>query len=652
MKKLSILALAAVGILFAACSSDKDVADQGSQDPFKGREGGFIKVGINLPVQPQVSTRAWEEADGVEPTLDDGLDTEYAVDNCILLLFEGTTEADATLKQVETVTDFSNFRDTPNQITTSATKTVELLSAPSSNLYAMAVVNGKGVIEQGTDKTKVKYVNALGTLTEASGITLTDLQKGLVHYNTEGQRFIYTKAGDNNKYFFMTNAVLSLEQGGTVKPATGAGKLHTLAPVDATRIYQTKAEADAASALPSCDIYVERGVAKVTIEGETGTDYLSITGLKDGNGTAKTGKATILLWAIDNKNESSYVVRNASPFAGWDLISFGNPQVDGYRFIGANPVDVGQSTKVANTGYRTYWAIDPNYGSDWADGQFITTPIGEYSPAVGKNAPQYCYENTFPVEKQQHNQTTRVVFKVKLTPEPAAGEDDDFYTIGVDKMTMFTLDDVKKKFAAALMSNTTFTTWLTTNCTANPITYEHIDLNVTANAYNVLTLTSVTIKESYRKTGSTGVFDEATVISTVSAQVGKVTKYEDGYAFYQLRIKHFGDDLTPWNNGEYTDPAPKESSIDDIYPTTPGRDANYLGRYGMVRNNWYTIRLGAIAKIGSATVPEVNRDKPTTPDPDDPENPEHPDDELEEAYIKARVNILSWAKRVQNWNLK
>lgn len=652
MKKLSILALAAVGILFAACSSDKDVADQGSQDPFKGREGGFIKVGINLPVQPQVSTRAWEEADGVEPTLDDGLDTEYAVDNCILLLFEGTTEADATLKQVETVTDFSNFRDTPNQITTSATKTVELLSAPSSNLYAMAVVNGKGVIEQGTDKTKVKYVNALGTLTEASGITLTDLQKGLVHYNTEGQRFIYTKAGDNNKYFFMTNAVLSLEQGGTVKPATGAGKLHTLAPVDATRIYQTKAEADAASALPSCDIYVERGVAKVTIEGETGTDYLSITGLKDGNGTPKTGKATILLWAIDNKNESSYVVRNASPFAGWDLISFGNPQVDGYRFIGANPVDVGQSTKVANTGYRTYWAIDPNYGSDWAADQFITTPIREYSSAVGKTAPQYCYENTFPVEKQQHNQTTRVVFKVKLTPEPAAGEDDDFYTIGVDKMTMFTLDDVKKKFAAALMSNTIFTTWLTTNCTANPITYEHIDLNVTANAYNVLTLTSVTIKESYRKTGSTGVFDDATVISTVSAQVGKVTKYEDGYAFYQLRIKHFGDDLTPWNNGEYTDPAPKESSIDDIYPRTPGRDANYLGRYGMVRNNWYTIRLGAIAKIGSATVPEVNRDKPTTPEPDDPENPEHPDDELEEAYIKARVNILSWAKRVQNWNLK
>lgn len=647
MKKLSILALAAVGLLVGACTSDKDVADQGSQDPFKGREGGFIKVGINLPVQPQVSTRAWEES--AAGTLDDGLATEYAVDNCILLLFEGTTEADATLKQVETVTDFSNFTDDPNQITTSATKTVELLSAPSSNLYALAVVNGKNVIEQGTGNTTVKIIDGQGAFTEKSGITLADLQTSLVHYNTEGQRFIYEK--DSKKYFFMTNAVLSLEQGGTVEPATAAGKLHTLAPVDATRIYQTKAEADAASAAPSCDIYVERGVAKVTIEGEGEDDYLSITGLKDGNGNAKTGKATILLWAIDNKNESSYVVRNASPFVGWKLKSFGSAQVDEYRFIGANPVDGGQTTKVTDTGYRTYWAIDPNYNTAWAAGLFITTPINEYSNAVGTSAPQYCYENTFSVEYQQHNQTTRVVFKVKLTPEPQAGEDDDFYTIGVDKKTMFTLNDVKKKFAAALMSNSTFTTWLTDNCTENPITYEHIDLNVTANDYNVLTLTSVTIKDQYRKTGSNGEFDDATAISTVSAQVGKVSKYEDGYAFYQLRIKHFGDDLTPWNTTEYQT-APKEAGINDIYPIDDRRDANYLGRYGMVRNNWYTIRLGAIAKIGSATVPVVNRDKPDTPDPDDPENPEHPDDELEEAYIKARVNILSWAKRVQNWNLK
>jgi hypothetical protein len=57
----------------------------------------------------------------------------------------------------------------------------------------------------------------------------------------------------------------------------------------------------------------------------------------------------------------------------------------------------------------------------------------------------------------------------------------------------------------------------------------------------------------------------------------------------------------------------------------------------MVRNNWYDIQLGEILKVGSSTVPTL---------------PGTPDDELDELYIKARINILSWAKRTQSWNLK
>ena len=100
MKKFSFLALAAVGLLFGACASDTEVSDK-AQDPFKGREGGFIKVGISLPVQPQVSTRAWEES--ATGTLDDGLNDEFKVKDCILLLFEGADESTATLKQVDNI---------------------------------------------------------------------------------------------------------------------------------------------------------------------------------------------------------------------------------------------------------------------------------------------------------------------------------------------------------------------------------------------------------------------------------------------------------------------------------------------------------------------------------------------------------------------
>ena len=47
MKKFSFLALAAVGLLFAACSSDKDVADEATTS-LNGNEG-FVGIAISLP---------------------------------------------------------------------------------------------------------------------------------------------------------------------------------------------------------------------------------------------------------------------------------------------------------------------------------------------------------------------------------------------------------------------------------------------------------------------------------------------------------------------------------------------------------------------------------------------------------------------------
>ena len=123
--------------------------------------------------------------------------------------------------------------------------------------------------------------------------------------------------------------------------------------------------------------------------------------------------------------------------------------------------------------------------------------------------------------------------------------------------------------------------------------------------------------------------------------LANVERFVDGVAYYPIRIKHFGDDLTPWNSGEFKPSyAPAESTIASIYPAADDsrQDANYLGRYGMVRNNWYELEIGDILKVGSSTVPSLT--------------PDHPDDEIEDLYIKARINILSWAKRTQSWNLK
>ena len=51
MKKLSFLVLAVAGMLFAACSSDKDAAE-GPQVPGEIIPDGYMALNIKLPTQP------------------------------------------------------------------------------------------------------------------------------------------------------------------------------------------------------------------------------------------------------------------------------------------------------------------------------------------------------------------------------------------------------------------------------------------------------------------------------------------------------------------------------------------------------------------------------------------------------------------------
>ena len=124
----------------------------------------------------------------------------------------------------------------------------------------------------------------------------------------------------------------------------------------------------------------------------------------------------------------------------------------------------------------------------------------------------------------------------------------------------------------------------------------------------------------------------------------KVTLYKDGLTYYNIRIQHFGEFETPWD--AQTDVGvikiqPGET-VAQIYgyttdPTAQAKANNrFLGRYGVVRDNWYQLSISAIKKLGSATPTPVNGD--TTPD-----------DEIEQDYyISCHVHILPWVLRTQN----
>lgn len=638
MKKLSFLAMAACGLLFAACSSDKDVAAESSTDILNGKAEGFFKINLNLPTTPVTSatapefeiTRAWGES----ANLNDGLATEYGVNTCILLLFDGASESAATLTQVVNLTpSFSSVTDDPNQITTNYTKTVKLNNAPTGNLYALAVINGKGNIEFESE-TSIKLRG-----TSTSGCNIAALQAALATSSAvDANDFVYNEGGTN--YFFMTNAVLSNEQGGTTEPATAAGNQHILATVDKAYIYDTEAKADAGT--PATDIYVERGVAKVTIASATlGTTALT--------GSGVTVSASLDGWCLDITNKSSYVVRKVPTDNIWNLTSFGAASTDKYRFVGGNAVDKFYGTNVA--GYRTYWAEDPNYSTaltfDTYNQNTTNFSYAAYATnktsGTGDSNPKYCLENTFDVANQSAPNTTRAIIGVKLV---GSG---DFYVIGADRKTLYSEAKVKDQVATDLMSTGLFSTWYGTHGSGT-LSGSDITVNWDKTTAGVITVTSIEIPASKIASGAYSTSgltisstatdvdgtDMSGLITTLNGMLANVERFKDGMAYYAIRIKHFGDDLTPWNNGEYLT-APKESGIDDIYPNDARRDANYLGRYGMVRNNWYELAIGDILKVGYSEPPTI---------------PSHPDDDLDESYIKARINILSWAKRTQNWNLK
>ena len=106
--------------------------------------------------------------------------------------------------------------------------------------------------------------------------------------------------------------------------------------------------------------------------------------------------------------------------------------------------------------------------------------------------------------------------------------------------------------------------------------------------------------------------------------------YRGGKMYYVVPIRHFDDSETPWHENE----TPKPSIV--VYPKTNAdaqgatvvtQGQNYLGRYGLVRNNWYELNITGIDKPG-ATEP--------LPFDSDREN----DSML--SYLRFYIEILPW----------
>lgn len=335
---------------------------------------------------------------------------------------------------------------------------------------------------------------------------------------------------------------------------------------------------------PAIDVFVERGVAKVNV-----TTSATLKNEIEINNT--TYKAEVLAWGLDITNQKSYLVRNVSDFDTWKAYA------KGARFY-------------SNDSKRIYWAIDPNYTNGSGEDAYIADNFNKISEndvtnAAEVTAPVYILENTFDVANQMRTRSTRAIIKATFAPQ---GQDPKtFYTIG-SANTIYTKDLMQTFIKGQAV---------------NLLTGKN-----DASKYTFATNTSVSNTAGAHTIGAQDILYDGAVLSSdevkkLNDAIGTINTYKDGICYYVARIQHFGETYTKWNPGDPTYGQDKDATA---------AANNYLGRYGAVRNNWYELQISEIKNLGNPTIPEA---------------PDTPDDE-DYYYISFKVNIHSWAKRVQN----
>lgn len=552
---------------------------------------GYVALNICLPATGGAGMRA--SSDG---TLTDGEKKEYAVNDATLVLFAGNNEEEALFEGAYMVPARFTTDGSTSQVTVSSRVTRKIRQVEHGNVYAYVILNGIGAgvvdTEDGAATDDIQHT-ALTVRTKDGTVTLS--RQTPVTF----RKFLQyvTDATDTRHGFLMTNAPL-------YNTAAGTNTVQTLSRIAPERIKLTPEEAEGEAAT---EVFVERVMAKVSlVDGRVKAKrQYSVTN----DAGTKTYNVTLKNWVLDNTNRSAYLTRHATTadFKTWAGLK--NVKADATRFIGATTV---ATTGDYRTFVRTHWAKDVNYYDKnvypadmnrLGDGNEAAV-----NGALGADNPQYCFENTFDVERMTIDNTTRAILAAQFVEQGKAAA--DLYLYDNDTTTLANAANMKDDITAAINAMAV----VKARGTATDVTFETVNDHL--RRVKSFTIGGVSYAANATDAAVLKVFN------TVYSNIGDINIYKNGMAYYQIRVKHFGDDLTPWNRGE------AKVTTTDTYPVV-NRDANYLGRYGILRNNWYELNVATVNRLGYPAIPPLT-DKP---------------DDLLNEYISVKVNIQPWVKK-------
>lgn len=558
----NLFGMAVMATALVACSSNDDLASNGHEGNQTGE--AYASFRINLPTTN--GTRAAGDPKPGSPSFDAGTAAEYKVKNGTILIFDANTDKFVTSAELGTMNPWTDVKT--NGVTTSAIATVKLEKVTVGGNYKALVLLNNNVAA--TKKVK------LPTDAETYAAWSKDASK------VDAEKYVSTDG------IFMANAP---------KYESASEDPTTLVKINHVCASPEEAQAKAATV-----VYVERGLAKVTMEN------FATEGYTVADGTYKDATVKIENWKLDVTNKSTFPVHQTGTLkTSWGDI-WNTP-----RFY----------DKDNGVFKRVYWGEDPNYDQEVYSKGTTTKSALEYCKDAFKmitnaqvdgvaGTPQYCLENTFDLANMMQGQTTRVVFKAKFIPKGCTAAE-TFYKIG-NNTAVWKEADLKQQIHTVAVTAMGITD-------ADEQAKYVVKLDATDNNISGEAGQHLIKAENITYTGeASGSKVDQTVVNTINEKLGLsadagIATYLNGEAYYIARIKHFNE-LTPWTAG--TD-----------YGTN---NADFLGRYGVLRNNWYSLSVNTVSGLGYPEVPEVK--------------PNVPDDENDQ-YINVEVKILDWAMRKQ-----
>ena len=562
---MAVMATALVG-----CSSNDNLNPNANEGADKAGTA-YASFKINLP------TTSGTRAAG-DPTFEKGDKNEYAVNDATLLLFQknATTGAFEYKEAVELGNMEPWTSSDASGITTTAKLTAKISNAKvgANDYYALIILNNHT-----TTAAKINFPTTNQSFAEWSKIAANATAK-------------YSEY-DNG--FFMANA-----------PKYVAGAPTTLVAIK--NICASKQQAENSEATT---VYVERGLAKVSLASGSENKHVDIN-----EGNYKDDKVDITGWTLDVTNTKTYPVHVTDGLWADTWKTTTTPAATNRASM-----DRFHDTKPDSEFPRVYWGLDPNYSLDFTtvdacEDEFKMATKGDFKTGEEAKKAQYCLENTFDIAHMVQGQTTRVLFSAKYTPN-GFHDGETFYKMGNSSQLWNATKveaQIKAKAMEVLGETVDSKVTVTLDAASNNLTKAGVKLVAAVNVqHNSANIPEAKVKELNAKLGF-----KAT--ETGDVEVGLST-FESGVSYYIARVKHFGDDLTPWKPGDLT---------------YDGNNANWLGRYGVLRNNWYELTVSSVSGPGYPDVPKVN---PTDPD------------DVNDQYINVEVKILSWAKRSQSVDL-